>query len=155
MRYRKLTATGDYQFGQQQADFWINQPEAVAQAVTTRLRLNVGDWFLDTTDGMDWKGKVLGNRTVSTRDITLRARALLTPGVNSILNYNSSFDANSRAYAASFSLDTIYGVFSGAAPNLVTPAATAQPQPPAEPVGVTVTVLSDSQAQVSWTPYSV
>ena len=51
MRYRKLDDSGDFMFGHGQADFHHNTPEAVAQAVATRLRLFSGEWFLDVTEG--------------------------------------------------------------------------------------------------------
>jgi hypothetical protein len=52
MRVRKQDpVTQDYVWGHQQNDFWINAPDGVAQAVLTRLKLFVGEWYLDVTDG--------------------------------------------------------------------------------------------------------
>lgn len=39
MRYRVLSPTGDYTFGQGPGEFLVNSPAAVAQAIGTRLRL--------------------------------------------------------------------------------------------------------------------
>ncbi len=132
MRYRKLSATGDYTFGQQQSNFWVNTPDGVAQAVTTRLRLWKGAWFLDTSDGMDWRASVLGERTAPVRDAVIRQRVLSTPGVSSINGYNSEFNSNSRGFNSSFSIDTIYGEFAIARHTFVTPSAvpTIAIQPP-------------------------
>ena len=38
MKYRKLTENGDYAFGRGGADMHADTPEAVGQAVLTRLR---------------------------------------------------------------------------------------------------------------------
>ena len=155
MRYRKLSPTGDYLFGQQQANFWINVPDGVAQAVATRLRLWVGNWFLNTADGTDWSGKVLGNRTALTRDAEIRQRVLNTPGATQINGYSSSINANTRAFSASFQLDTQYGVYAGRKSNYYTPALTPVAQPPPEPINVQITQLSDTSVNVNWTPYTV
>ena len=40
MKYRKLTENGDYAFGRGGADMHADTPEAVGQAVLTRLRLS-------------------------------------------------------------------------------------------------------------------
>jgi hypothetical protein len=149
VRYRRLSPSGDYQFGQQQADFWRDQPEAVAQAVQTRLRLELGDWFLDTTDGTDWRGSVLGNRTAFTRDAVIRSRVLLTPGVKAILGYNSRVNPDTRAFSAGMSLDTIYGRFVIEAQVFLAPEGVTQ-HPPSRPINVTVQVLSQTSAQVTW-----
>src|SRR5512135_2174158 len=109
MRYRQLDADGDYMFGHGQADFFINQPEAVAQAVGTRLRLWLAEWFLDTTDGTNWQTGVLGRYTEATRDAILRQRILETPGVNSIISYSTVTDTNTRTFTVHVGLDTIYG----------------------------------------------
>lgn len=109
MRYRRLDPDGDYTIGSGQSDFYTNQPEAVAQAVGTRLRLEFGSWFLDVTDGTNWQTGVLGNNTTNTRDIILQSRILDTPGINEILSYQSSFDGNTREFSVLVRLSTIYG----------------------------------------------
>ena len=109
MRYRKLDANGDYSFGHQQADFLINTPEAVAQAVDTRLTLHAGEWFLDKTEGMPWLPDVLGERTVSTRDSAVQKRILGTQGIVQIDSYDSSVDPDTRKLTATAEVTTAYG----------------------------------------------
>ena len=107
MRYRKLSPTGDYVFGHQQKDFYIDQPEAVAQAVLTRLELLYGEWWLDITEGTDWDRKVLGMHTIRTRDALVQARILTTPGVTTLNAYASQLIG--RAFTAQANFNTIYG----------------------------------------------
>lgn len=109
MRVRKLDAAGDMQFGHNQFDFWRDVPDGPAQCVMTRLRLNYGEWWLDTLDGTPWDVEVLGFYTDSTRDPVVRARTSGTPGVNSIISYSSQLDRTSRKYSVQMTLDTIYG----------------------------------------------
>lgn len=66
MRYRKLNTNGDYTFGQAQSNFYVNTPEAVAQAVKTRLLLIQGEWFLDVSEGTPYSAKILGAGKVAT-----------------------------------------------------------------------------------------
>jgi hypothetical protein len=153
MRYRKLSPTGDYTFGQQQSNFWVNVPDGVAQAVATRLRLWSGQWFLDTTEGTDWQGKVLGNRTNLTRDVEIQQRVLNTPGATQINGYSSSFDPDTRAFRASFQLDTQFGLYAGQQAQYLTPSLIPQPQPPAKPTNIVITELSDTSISVAWTAY--
>jgi hypothetical protein len=109
MRYRQLDANGDYVFGHQQADFYRDVPEAVAQAVQTRLRLFTGEWFLDTTEGTPWRTQVLGKYTQRVYDATIKARILDTQGVQSIDAYASDLDGNSRRLTVTATITTIYG----------------------------------------------
>ena len=109
MRYRRLDASGDYVLGGGLSAFFINSPDAVAQAVQTRLALWSREWFLDLTDGTAWSTGVLGRNTQATRDAVIRNRILTTPGVNVILSYSSSLDRATRTFNVSVSLDTIYG----------------------------------------------
>ncbi|MGA3827401.1 hypothetical protein [Pseudomonas chlororaphis] len=109
MRYRKLDANGDYTFGHQQADFLRDSPETVAQAVSTRLKLDQGEWFLDKTEGMPWKTQVLGERTTATRDSAVQKRVLGTQGVTQIASYESEFDSETRKFTPTVTIDTTYG----------------------------------------------
>ncbi|KVP84559.1 hypothetical protein WJ95_20585 [Burkholderia ubonensis] len=109
MRYRKQDADGDYVFGGGDADFLVNTPETVAQAVLTRLRLLRGEWFLDTTAGMPWATDVLGKYTSGTYDAAIRQCILGTQGVTEITNYSSSVEPETRKLSVTATINTIYG----------------------------------------------
>ena len=106
MRYRALSASGDYQFGRA-GIFLTDTPEAVAQAILTRFKLWAGEWFLDTTEGTPYETQILGYGTQGNRDAVIRQRILETPGVQEIVDYQSSVTGRSMSVAARVS--TIYG----------------------------------------------
>lgn len=109
MRYRKLDENGDMSFGHRLADFWIDVPDAPAQAVKTRLMLWTGEWYLQPTAGTPWKTEVLGKHTAQFRDLILRARITGTEKVLSILQYYSTVDRDTRHFAVGVEIDTEYG----------------------------------------------
>lgn len=108
MRYRKLTPTGDYTFGTG-ADFYIDSPTTVAQAVLTRLELWRGEWFVNLDDGVPYYSDVLGKYTQAQRDAVIKRVVSLTPGVKQIVAYESVFDTAKRTFTVSMTIDTIYG----------------------------------------------
>lgn len=105
MKYRKLSAQGDYLFGTG-AEFLRNTPATVAQAITTKLKLYAGEWFLDTREGLD-KSLILGNNTQGTRDAEIQRVILSTPGVTSLVSYGS--EVTGRSFAVAATVDTLYG----------------------------------------------
>ena len=109
MRYRKLAADGDMIFGHGGRDFHQDSPEAVAQAVLTRLLLWRGEWFLDQSQGLPWAQLVLGKHTQGSYDLAIRSRVLDTPGVTGIAEYASSLDGESRKLSVPLTIDTRYG----------------------------------------------
>ena len=120
MRYRKLDANGDMQFGHGAGDFWHDQPEAVGQSVKTRLLLFSGEWFLNTRAGTPWggfplndlvvqQGRILGVHTQLTRDAAIRDRILTTRGVTGIASYFSRVDPNTRTFSVGATVNTVYG----------------------------------------------
>ena len=109
MRYRKLDENGDYTFGNQQADFLRDSPETVAQAISTRLKLDQGEWFLDKTEGTPWKTEVLGERTAATRDSSVQKRILGTQGMVQIDSYESIVDPDTRKFTPTAGVTTAYG----------------------------------------------
>lgn len=102
-----MTPDGDYVFGPA-GRFLADSPEAVAQAVLTRVRLYVGEWFLDKRVGLN-KDAILGYGTQQTRDAEVKSRILDTQGVLRITDYSSQVDATTRAFTVTCTVDTIYG----------------------------------------------
>lgn len=109
MRYRKLDDKGDYQIGHGSADYHVDTPECVAQAVKTRLALLAGEWFLDLTEGTPYVTHVWGKHTKDTYDPLLRRRILQTEGVSELVSYESTFDPNTRKLTVSVEINTVYG----------------------------------------------
>jgi hypothetical protein len=109
MRYRKQDQNGDYVFGNGQGDFFKDSPEAVAQAVKTRLLLWKEEWFLDIDEGTPYLQGVIGKHSEETRDTVIRTRILNTEGMRSILSYERTIDPETRKLSLSVSIDTIYG----------------------------------------------
>ena len=110
MRYRKLDANGDYSFGRGLADFWIDVPDAVAQAVGTVLQLWQGQWFLDTSVGVPWAQQVVGTLPQDVRDAVVQTAIAGTQGVaiNGILSYASQQDPSTRVFSVQAEVTTIY-----------------------------------------------
>ena len=106
MRYRQLSATGDYTVG---LPFYTNSPNAVAQAIETRLKLWLGEWFVDQTDGTPWLTQILGPRASRNPDAAIKQRILGTPGVVSIQSYSSSYDGSTRNLTVLATVQTHYG----------------------------------------------
>ena len=109
MRYRKLDSNGDYTFGQNALDFYVNSPQTVAQAILTALLLHQGEWFLDVTIGMPWESQVLGYNTKSLYDSAIKAEILGVQGVQSIVSYSSSLNAKTRHLTVNAVVSTIFG----------------------------------------------
>jgi hypothetical protein len=107
MRYRMLSATNDYVFGNGPGEFLVDSPAAVAQAILTRLRLIQGEWFLDSTVGIPYNTQVLGFGTSGLRDAAIQTAIQNTPGVNQIVSYSSQLVG--RAYSVQATVNTIYG----------------------------------------------
>jgi len=96
------------QFGLGGLNYLVDTPEAVAQAVRTRLLLLTEEWFLDTTEGTPFAGQVLGYGTESTRDLAIRERILGAQGVRDIVEYSS--EVVGRAFTVTARIDTVYGL---------------------------------------------
>lgn len=109
MRYRKLDDSGDFLFGHGQADFHHDTPQAVAQAVATRLRLFFGEWFLDVAEGTPYVQAVFGKHTAETCGPALRERILDTEGVTALAAFETVYDGETRRLAVNATIETVYG----------------------------------------------
>lgn len=110
MRYRQMSAGGDYTLGQ--GDFnYFSQQDGVGQAVRTRLKLLLGEWWEDLEDGLPLfqvillqRGSEDGQRTI---DLLVQERILGTLHVKGISSFQSEL-AN-RAYRAQAEIETDFG----------------------------------------------
>jgi hypothetical protein len=109
VRYRALSADGDYTFGAGSANFLVNDAACVAQSIQTRLLLWEGEWFLDQTIGTPYSTQILGKGTKALYDQAIRQRVLETDGVSSIDSYSSNLDDETRALTVQMTVTTIYG----------------------------------------------
>ena len=109
MKYRALDANGDYTFGKGVSNFLVNNPDAVAQSVLTRLKLIKGEWFLDNTVGTPYTSQILGAGMVSKYDSAIQGVIASTSGVTGITNYSSQVDPATRKASVSCTISTIYG----------------------------------------------
>jgi hypothetical protein len=100
---------GDYSFGHNAQDFFVNEPAAVAQAVLTALLLHQGEWFLDVTIGMPWETQVEGFNTQSLYDTAIKTVVLGVQGVLAILEYSSVLNPDTRSLSVNMILSTIFG----------------------------------------------
>lgn len=107
MRYRKLDADGDFTFGHGSTDFLVDSPDAVAQAIKTRLQEWKGEWFLDVSEGTPWQA-LMGKGTQKNIDPELRARILGTEGVKEIKTMTVTTDPDTRKSTVTATVVTDY-----------------------------------------------
>ena len=111
MRYRALSATGDYTFGQSAANFLVDAPSnpvATAQSILTRLKLLQGEWFINTQAGTPYATQILGKGTKPTYDQAIKTVILGTNGVSSLVSYSSQI-ISPRSLQINAVVNTIYG----------------------------------------------
>jgi len=104
-----MDGNGDMAFGAQQADFFRDQPAAPAQAVLTRLRLWLGEWFIDSSEGTPYQQAVLGMHTQQTAEPAMRRRILETEGVTGIESFAVEYDKEERKATVNAIINTLYG----------------------------------------------
>ncbi|MDD2108953.1 hypothetical protein [Pseudomonas asiatica] len=108
MTVRALDENGDIITRGQQ---FITGREEIAQTVLTRLRLYLGEYFRDTTDGTPWYEQILGKfQNLSTAEAALRARITNTPGVIRLTSFSADFDISTRKYSVTAGILTEFGL---------------------------------------------
>ena len=71
--------------------------ETATQAVGVRLKLILGEWFLDTRLGVDYFGMAfVKNPNLAAIEAMLQAAILDTPGIARIVSYAQVFDRTAR-----------------------------------------------------------
>ena len=108
MKYRSLDRNGDHTLG---SNKFLTAHEAVAQAILTRLRLLLGEWWENTEDGLPLFEKILGanGAELDTVDVIFAGRIRETLHVKRLVSYKSEFNPHTRVYSAFAQVDTVFG----------------------------------------------
>lgn len=109
MRYRKLSPTGDYTFGNGELDFLRDTPATVAQAVQTAVLLWLGEWYLNIDNGTPFLQGVFGKHSKEEANLTLQDRILNVQNVTGLENFASVIDPVSRRMSLTATLNTAFG----------------------------------------------
>lgn len=107
MTVRLLDENGDIATSGTQFTSGANE---VAQTVSTRLRLFLGEYFRDVTEGTPWYESILGkNGTLASKEAVLKSRIIRTEGVTQLLEFTTDFDIDTRVYMPEAVILTDYG----------------------------------------------
>ena len=108
MTVRKLDEDGDIVT---QGSMFIAEQLEIEQTIRTRLRLFLGEYFRDVTDGTPWFQEILNKQTsMDVREARLRERISGTPGVLQLTSFSTDFDIDSKTYTVTASVLTSYGL---------------------------------------------
>lgn len=81
----------------------VTGPDEILQRLVTRLKRELGEWFLNTSAGLPWYQEgngILGSKAHTKRavDLLIRRETLGTDGVERIIKLNTLFPAGGRSY---------------------------------------------------------
>jgi hypothetical protein len=77
-------------------DHFLTGKEATAQAITRRLKLFLGEYFLNISEGTPWFQEILGKSSRDMAAANIKSRILDTDGVVALGAFSFDFDAKTR-----------------------------------------------------------
>lgn len=77
-------------------DHFVTGKEETRQACISRLRLFLGEYFLDATDGTPWFQSILGKASRDIAEANIKQRLLGTRGVIAINSFEMTSDTKKR-----------------------------------------------------------
>ena len=94
----------------------VSGPDEILQRLLTRLKRELGEWFLNTKAGLPWyqNGQgILGSKASSKRavDLLIRRETLGTQGVERIIKLNTLFAAGSPSGASPSGGGRTYSIY--------------------------------------------
>lgn len=90
---------------------WVEGIEALKQIIENRISLGLGEWFLATSEGVDWLGLLNQKVFFQERAIAqIKTAIKKEPAVLNIDFITASFSRSERMISISFQLKTTYGL---------------------------------------------
>lgn len=109
MRYRALDENGDMTIGN--ANAYIEAVDAVRQAVCTRLRQLIYEWWEQLEDGVPYWQRIIAQRNVDEAVRIIRRRIEQTKDVVCILAFEHYWNNETRVLTIVAGIQSIYGTF--------------------------------------------
>lgn len=109
MRYRVLTEDGDFTLGNGNA--YIEGVEAVRQAVVTRLRELIYEWWEQLEDGVPYWQNIIARRDIDEAVRIIRSRIEQTKKVITILVFEHDWNNETRELTIRAGIQSEYGLF--------------------------------------------
>lgn len=82
---------------------------AVGQGIKHRLRLFLGEFFLDVGDGTPWFQSILGKAPQGVAEVAVKQRILSAPGVDFIRRFSFTSDREARRITLDVTVRTTEG----------------------------------------------
>jgi hypothetical protein len=105
-----LNSDGDIDISNNQLHLTTDDSEAISQRLRIRLRFFYREWILDRSQGTKWFELVLIkgiDKYVADQEV--RRRVEETPGIKTIIKWDSVLDERNRTYDITFSVQTDEG----------------------------------------------
>lgn len=119
----KLDESGDVSFVNGESGVTSIGAEDLSQRLQIRLNTFQGEWFMDSTLGVDWWNRVVGkNRSKMAVDALIQEAILKEPDALQILEYSSTISTD-RRFSCSFKVRTEGGAVSATQSFTITPTA--------------------------------
>jgi hypothetical protein len=88
-------------------DHFVTGKEETRQACICRLRLFMGEYFLDATDGTPWFQSILGKSSRDIAEANIKQRILSTKGVLAINTFDMDSDTRKLTFTIRATLTDI------------------------------------------------
>lgn len=89
----------------------VSEAEQVRQQLLIKLKLWMGEWFLDTSFGTPYLQSILGKQlTLSGAIAALRKSILEVESVTGIIDFTYDFNNSTRLLKVTFSASTPFGI---------------------------------------------
>lgn len=119
----KLDESGDVSLVAGESGVTSIGAEDLSQRLQIRLNTFQGEWFMDSTLGVDWWNRVMGkNRSKMAVDALIQEAILKEPDALQILEYSSTISTD-RRFSCSFKVRTEDGAVSATQSFTITPTA--------------------------------
>ena len=89
---------------------FLTEREEVAQTISTRLNLFLGEYFRDINEGMPWFQSIIPkNTSLDTKEAIIKRHVLQTPDVVRWLEFQTDYSVDLRKYTVTGSVLTTFG----------------------------------------------